>query len=160
MSSLNFTFWKFLEHSAELKFHDFSITQILREINFGDCTSAKSAILSYFKALDEFLFLWIFAFFKVECSFDTIQRLKNGKKTAVLRNYYILQNWFHVKSEGQKNPEFSTLWTLYKCTYLIWWPNLFCGNFLNRIQSGTSCNFSQSVSLNKTLFLHYFHEIF
>ena len=95
---------------TEWKFHDFSVIQILREINFGDCTSAKSAILSYFKALDEFLFLWIFAFFKVECSFDTIQRLKNGKKTAVLRNYYILQNWFHVKSEGQKNPEFSTLW--------------------------------------------------
>ena len=31
--------------STVWKFHDFSITQILREINFGDCTSYKSAIL-------------------------------------------------------------------------------------------------------------------
>ena len=28
------------------KFHDFSITQILREINFRDCRSAKSAIFT------------------------------------------------------------------------------------------------------------------
>ena len=30
------------------KFHDLSITQILREINFGDGRSAKSAILTHF----------------------------------------------------------------------------------------------------------------
>ena len=29
------------------KFHDFSITQILREINFWDSTGAKSAILTH-----------------------------------------------------------------------------------------------------------------
>ena len=34
------------------KFHDFSITQILREINFGDFTSAKSAILANLGALN------------------------------------------------------------------------------------------------------------
>ena len=28
------------------KFHDFSITQILREINFGNCRIAKSTILT------------------------------------------------------------------------------------------------------------------
>ena len=33
----NFTVWKF---------HDFSITQILREINFGDSRSAKSAMFN------------------------------------------------------------------------------------------------------------------
>ena len=33
------------------KFHDFSITQILREINFGDSRSAKSAILTHLEAL-------------------------------------------------------------------------------------------------------------
>ena len=41
------------------KFHDFSITQILREINFSDCSSAKSTILTHLEALifyiDEFL---------------------------------------------------------------------------------------------------------
>ena len=41
------------------KFHDFSITQILREIKFADCGSAKSFILTHSEALnfdfDEFL---------------------------------------------------------------------------------------------------------
>ena len=34
------------------KFHEFSITQILREINIGDSTSAKSAILTHLEALN------------------------------------------------------------------------------------------------------------
>ena len=33
------------------KFHEFSITQILREINFWDSRSAKSAILTHLEAL-------------------------------------------------------------------------------------------------------------
>ena len=33
------------------KFHDFSITQILREINFRDSRSAKSAIFTHLDAL-------------------------------------------------------------------------------------------------------------
>ena len=32
-------------------FHNFSITQILREINFDDCRSAKSAISTHLEAL-------------------------------------------------------------------------------------------------------------
>ena len=35
-----------------LKFHNFSITQILREINFGDSRSAKSAILTHLETLN------------------------------------------------------------------------------------------------------------
>ena len=34
------------------KFHDFSITQILREINFGDFRHAKSAISTRLEALN------------------------------------------------------------------------------------------------------------
>ena len=34
------------------KFHNFAITQILREINFGECTSAKSAILTHLEVLN------------------------------------------------------------------------------------------------------------
>ena len=34
------------------KFHDFSITQILREINFVDSRSAKSAILTHLEPLN------------------------------------------------------------------------------------------------------------
>ena len=33
-------------------FHDFSTTHILREINFGDCKSAKYAILTHLEALN------------------------------------------------------------------------------------------------------------
>ena len=34
------------------KFTDFSITQILREINFGDSRNAKSAILTHLETLN------------------------------------------------------------------------------------------------------------
>ena len=34
------------------KFQDFSITQILREINFEESGSAKSAILTYLEAVN------------------------------------------------------------------------------------------------------------
>ena len=34
------------------KFQNFAIIQILREINFGDFTSAKSAILTHLEALN------------------------------------------------------------------------------------------------------------
>ena len=34
------------------KFHDISITQILREINFWGCTSAKSTIITHLDALN------------------------------------------------------------------------------------------------------------
>ena len=47
------------------KFHDFSITQILREINFGDCKSAKSAILTHLEALN-FDFYEIVHFLKAQ----------------------------------------------------------------------------------------------
>ena len=40
-------YYKYCYVRTVWKFHDFSITQILREINFGDCRSAKSAILTY-----------------------------------------------------------------------------------------------------------------
>ena len=33
-------------------------------------------------------------------------------------NFYILQNWFHVKSEWQNNSEISTLCSLHKFAYL------------------------------------------
>ena len=56
--STSFFNWKFIVW----KFHDFSIAQILREINFGDCRSAKSAILTHLEALnfDLFNFLALF----------------------------------------------------------------------------------------------------
>ena len=44
-------------------FHDFSVIQILHEINFGDCRSAKSAISAHWEALN-FDFLWNFAIFE------------------------------------------------------------------------------------------------
>ena len=34
------------------KFHDFAITQILREINFGNCRSVNSAISTHLEAMN------------------------------------------------------------------------------------------------------------
>ena len=50
---------KFHKHCMVCKFQDLSITQILREINFVDYRSAKSAILTYLEALnfDFYVFL-------------------------------------------------------------------------------------------------------
>ena len=47
------------------QFYDFSITQILREIIFGDSWSAKSAILTHLEALN-FDFYGFFHFLKAE----------------------------------------------------------------------------------------------
>ena len=47
------------------KFDDFSITQILHEINFGDSASAKSAIFTHLKVLD-FALYEIMHFLKAE----------------------------------------------------------------------------------------------
>ena len=47
------------------KFHDFSFTQILREINFGNFRSAKSAILTHLEA-PNFDFQEFLHFLKVE----------------------------------------------------------------------------------------------
>ena len=49
---LNLTVWKF---------HDFSINQILREINFSDSKSEKSAVLTHLKALNFDFYVCIFA---------------------------------------------------------------------------------------------------
>ena len=49
------------------KFQDFSITQILREINFEDSRSAKTAIFAILEALN-FVFLTDFSLQKVQKS--------------------------------------------------------------------------------------------
>ena len=74
------------------KFHGFSITQILCEINFGNF-SAKFAILTHSEGL-KFYFYEILHFPKSEI----YQEPLNWQKWQFL-NFFILQNWFHVKSE-------------------------------------------------------------
>ena len=66
------------------KFHDFSITQILREINFGDSRSAKSAILTHLEALN-FDFNEFLHFLKAE--FYQINQIQSSKnvKMAIFR---------------------------------------------------------------------------
>ena len=62
------------------KFKDFYITEILREINFVDSRSAKSAILTHLEALN-FDFYKFVHFWKVEIhQIKKIQSPKNGKK--------------------------------------------------------------------------------
>ena len=79
------------------KFHDFSITQILREINVGDARNAKSAISIHSEALNLDFYKFLH-FLKTEIyQIDKIQSPKMVT-TAVL-DIEALQNWFHVKSE-------------------------------------------------------------
>ena len=48
-------------HSTVWKFQDFSMSQILREINFRESRNAKSAILSHLEALNfDFNEFWHF----------------------------------------------------------------------------------------------------
>ena len=61
------------------KFHNFAITQILREINFGESTSAKSAILSHLE-VQNFAFYEIMHFLKAEIyQINKFYGLKKGK---------------------------------------------------------------------------------
>ena len=64
------------------KFHDFSITQILREITFGDSRSAKSAILTHLEALN-FDFYEFLHFMKADIYQLTKFRHPEIAKTAV-----------------------------------------------------------------------------
>ena len=65
------------------KVQNFSITQILREIKFGDSRSAKSTILTHLESLN-FDFYEFLHFFKAEI--DQIHNIQIPKmvKTAVL----------------------------------------------------------------------------
>ena len=61
------------------KFLNFAITQILREIYFGDATSAKSAILSHLE-VQNFAFYEIMHFLKAEIyKFTHFRPLKRQK---------------------------------------------------------------------------------
>ena len=62
------------------KFHDFSISYILREINFWDSRSVKSAILTHLEALNFDIYAFL-NFLKAEIDqIDSIQSFENGKK--------------------------------------------------------------------------------
>ena len=86
------------------KFHDFSVTQILREINFEVFRSAKSAISTYLEALN-YEFHEFLHFLKAEIYQINKFQTKIGKKCLIRTSKF---NWFHVKS-GRKNFEIATL---------------------------------------------------
>ena len=68
--------------STVWKFQDFSVTQILREINFWDSKNAKLAILTHLEALN-FDFQEFLHFLKaVIYQIDKIQSPKNGKNCS------------------------------------------------------------------------------
>ena len=61
-----------------LKFLNFSITQILCEINFGQSRSAKSAILAHLKALN-FDFYEFLYFLKAEVYLNYLTKFRTPK---------------------------------------------------------------------------------
>ena len=71
------------------KFDDFSITLILREINFGDCESAKSAILLHLEALKFDFFYEFLQFLRDEIDqIAKIQSLQNVKDGSFRTNTF------------------------------------------------------------------------
>ena len=90
------------------KFQDFSVAQILCEINFVECRSAKTAVFAHLEALNLSSF-WKFQPSNVHKFIKIIKLLspKNGKNWQLeLLNS---PNWFHIKSERQKNQEISSV---------------------------------------------------
>ena len=88
--SFNNTVWKF---------QDYTITQKLREINFVDSGSAKTAIFAILGAVN-FVHLGNFTLAKVQkCIKNQIQSLCMCVKWLIL-HFKNPQNWFHVKSES------------------------------------------------------------
>ena len=76
------------------KFHDFSIVQILRQINFGDSKSTEYAILAHLVALKfDFYDFLLFGAWNLPNS----EPQKWQKRQC--QNFKALQNQFHVKSE-------------------------------------------------------------
>ena len=79
--SLTKGFLKVLKRSSKSlprtvwKFHDFSVTQILREIKFGDSRSAKSAILTHYS-------LWIMIY----KTFSLFGRFHTSQSTKMIKN--------------------------------------------------------------------------
>ena len=75
------------------KYHDFSITQILREIKFGDARSAKYAIFMHLEALNfECCEFW--HVLKAENGqMNNIQNPKNGKNCS-FRTFRLSKNDF------------------------------------------------------------------
>ena len=61
------------------KFHDFSITQIIREINFGDSRSAKYVIFTHFVARNSDFYEFLQVLKADNNQINTIQSPKNGK---------------------------------------------------------------------------------
>ena len=91
------------------KFHDYSIDQILREINFGDSRSAKTFFLDTFKDCT-----FLFSNFHELLHFLKDETHQNNKiqgpkisNNGSIRISRFSKNWFHVKSEWQRNPEIS-----------------------------------------------------
>ena len=87
----------------------FPATEILRQINFRDFRCPKAAILTYSEALN-FDFSWIFAFSEGRNSLTS--KIWSPYKWHFM-NFYVLPHWFHVKSDWKKNSEISKLCELH-----------------------------------------------
>ena len=80
------------------KFDEFSVTQILREINFEESISSKIALFANLEALKMINLV----------NFSLQKSVKINKNYALKKQ--IRQVWFHAKSEWQINAVISTLW--------------------------------------------------
>ena len=84
------------------KFHGFSITQILREINFGDSRSANSAILSHLETLNfDFWEFWYF--------------VKAGNDQKIKIQILKMEKMAVLELLGHQNLISRKIWVIEKC---------------------------------------------
>ena len=89
-------------------FQDISVSQILREITFWGSRSSKRVL---FEVLEPVNFEIGKLRLSKRCNFfkNSKRRLTKKRKIGIFWTSGNI-NWFHVKSEQQKNPKLSTLW--------------------------------------------------
>ena len=89
-------------------FQDISVSQILREITFWGSRSSKRVL---FEVLEPVNFEIGKLRLSKRCNFfkNSKRRLTKKRKIGIFWTSGNT-NWFHVKSEQQKNPKLSTLW--------------------------------------------------
>ena len=101
---LNQKFIKLMKTQCTVwKFQDFSVTWILREVNFEDSRSAKSALLTHSE-------LWILIFMN-SCTLKAVKHQINKIQSTENNKNGCFQTSLNYK--WQKNPRIFTLWNVW-----------------------------------------------
>ena len=92
--------------TSRKKYFIFSVSQVLREIKVSKCSVSNVAIF-HIERLSIVIIMIFCTFWRLKFAKSTIKASEMAKtKLSELLNF---PNWFHVKSECQRNPAISTI---------------------------------------------------